>query len=59
MHIYAWKQNLKTSSYYIRTKTVNAVKFTVDPKYIKNLKKENKQTNYDVNDTESCMVCSA
>jgi len=60
MHIYTWKAGLKTSSYYVRTKTVNAVKFTVDPKYIKNLKKENKTTttNYDENE-ETCMVCSA
>lgn len=56
MHIYCWKKQLKTSSYYIRTKTVNAVKFTVDPNIIRKL---NKSTNYDEEDTEACMVCSA
>jgi hypothetical protein len=39
---------------YIRTKTVNAVKFTVDPKILKQL--NNKNYN---DDEEVCGVCSA
>lgn len=58
MHIYTWKCGLKTSSYYIRTKTVNAVKFTVDPKYLKKESKAvNTSTNYD--EEEVCIPCSA
>ena len=32
MHVYAWKQGLKTGCYYLRTKAVaSAQKFTVEP----------------------------
>jgi ribonucleoside-diphosphate reductase alpha chain len=36
MHIFAWKQGLKTGCYYLRTKaSVTAQKFTVDPGFLK------------------------
>jgi ribonucleoside-diphosphate reductase alpha chain len=48
MHVYSWKQGLKTGLYYLRTKpAVNAVKFTIAPE---NKKKECQ---------EECLVCSA
>jgi ribonucleoside-diphosphate reductase alpha subunit len=35
MHLYAWKQGLKTGCYYLRTKApVTAQKFTVDPRLL-------------------------
>jgi ribonucleoside-diphosphate reductase alpha subunit len=43
MHVYAWKQGLKTGCYYLRTKAVaSAQKFTVE-----------------VNAPENCVTCSA
>ena len=41
LHIYTWRRGLKTSSYYIRSKSSNeAVKFTVDPNIIKEMNKQ-------------------
>lgn len=64
MHVYAWKQQLKTSSYYLRTKTItNAVKFTVDVDIIKEMEnqKNNTQTsNLECkDDADECTMCSA
>jgi len=43
MHVYAWKQGLKTGCYYLRTKAVaSAQKFTIE-----------------VNAPENCLTCSA
>ena len=48
MHIYAWKQGLKTGMYYLRTRsTAKAQQFTIDPSKVKNNK-----NNYEV--CESC-----
>jgi ribonucleoside-diphosphate reductase alpha chain len=48
MHVYAWKQGLKTGCYYLRTKAVaSAQKFTVEP-----TKKSS------VSETD-CLMCSA
>jgi ribonucleoside-diphosphate reductase alpha chain len=48
MHVYAWKQGLKTGCYYLRTKAVSsAQKFTIEP-----TKKPS------VGDTD-CLMCSA
>ena len=48
MHVYAWKQGLKTGCYYLRTKAVSsAQKFTIEPS-----KKPS------VGDTD-CLMCSA
>ena len=61
MHIHAWKLGLKTSSYYIRSKTItNAVKFNVDVNIIKNMEKnkENKQQEI-VCEEDQCNMCSA
>jgi ribonucleoside-diphosphate reductase alpha chain len=44
MHVYAWKQGLKTGCYYLRTKAVaSAQKFTVEP----------------TKKPEDCLMCSA
>lgn len=56
LHIYAYKQGLKTSSYYIRLKTIaNAVKFNVDVDIIKEI--ENKKKIEE--EEEVCNICSA
>lgn len=52
IHILCWRKELKTSNYYIRTKTVMPVKFTIDP----NIKNNTIQQN---NEPDECMVCSA
>ncbi len=59
MYLYAWKQGLKTLSYYIRTKTnVNAIKFTIDKSILDKVKKNtNKNTNNKQED--ECLMCSA
>ena len=58
MHIYCFKSGLKTSSYYLRTEGVSAVKFNVDVKILKDI--ENKKNNKtDVKEDEECLVCSA
>lgn len=55
MHIYTWKRNLKTSSYYLRSQGVSAVKFNVDVNILKEIEsKKNKQE-----EVEDCLVCSA
>jgi len=49
MHMYAWKQGLKTGMYYLRTRPkARAVQFTVDPAVACSL--ENK---------DECTMCSA
>ena len=51
-HFWAWKNGLKTGMYYLRTKpSADAIKFTVDPKFINNKPKNN--------DNEGCLNCSA
>jgi len=58
MHVYAWKQGLKTSSYYLRTRTIaNAIKFNVDVDIIKEMQK-NKQKSNIINDEEECLMCT-
>ena len=70
IHFYAWKQGLKTGSYYIRTKAaVNSQKFTLDinkemeMKKKDELKKEDKSKKYECieqdDGTEICVMCSA
>lgn len=50
MHVYAWKQGLKTGCYYLRTKAAaSAQKFTVEPP---------KKPSID-NKPEECLMCSA
>ncbi|KEG14097.1 putative origin recognition complex subunit 1, putative,cell division cycle 6 [Trypanosoma grayi] len=42
MHFYAWKKGLKTGVYYLRSRpSVDAIKFTVDPKTVKLAKEAN------------------
>jgi ribonucleotide reductase alpha subunit len=53
MHFYSWKQGLKTGIYYLRTKaSASAQQFTIDPKLLNKLKKNN------VEDDEGCLMCS-
>lgn len=70
MHFYAWEKGLKTGMYYLRTKAaVEAIKFTVDQKYLadpqRNLpfqEAEVQQAQVGVAcniDDPSCEVCSA
>lgn len=57
MHIYSWKAGLKTGCYYLRTQSdVNAVKFNVDVKILKQMKldKDAKKV-----ENDECLVCSA
>jgi ribonucleoside-diphosphate reductase alpha chain len=55
MHMYSWKQGLKTGMYYLRSSSsVGAVKFNVSVDILKDIdNKKNKQENDD------CLVCSA
>ena len=49
-HFYGWKKGLKTGSYYIRSKSATkAQSFTIDPKFIEKIKKE---------EDEGCLMCS-
>jgi ribonucleoside-diphosphate reductase alpha subunit len=69
-HIYAWKNGLKTGSYYIRTKPITeATKFSIDIdqinsiKYKRNIKDLNLSNIKDIkiynNNYETCETCSA
>ena len=50
-HMWAWKNGLKTGQYYLRTKPASdAIKFTIDPKLIKNMK---------IQEHNVCDTCSA
>lgn len=56
-HIYAWKNGLKTGSYYIRTLPITeATKFSIDIEQINSIK--NKRNVCNLND-EICETCSA
>ena len=48
MHMYAWKQGLKTGIYYLRSKAkARPIQFTIDP------------TKYRKTEPEECLMCSA
>ncbi len=48
MHMYAWKQGLKTGIYYLRSKAkARPIQFTIDP------------TKYRKSEPEECLMCSA
>lgn len=55
MHIYCFKQGLKTGMYYLRSQGVSAVKFNVDVNILKNIEKKQKENT----ESEDCLVCSA
>lgn len=61
-HIYAWKNGLKTGSYYIRTKPITeATKFSIDIEQINSIKYKrniNDKKTYN-NNYETCETCSA
>jgi ribonucleoside-diphosphate reductase alpha chain len=58
MHIYAWSNGLKTSSYYIKTLAkADAIKFTIDNKIMNRVKREKQEI--DDEEHESCQMCSA
>jgi len=63
-HLFAWKNGLKTGSYYIRSKPVTeAAKFSIDIDEINLIKsKRNKNIKYKANildDDEGCINCSS
>jgi ribonucleotide reductase alpha subunit len=42
-HFYSWKNGLKTGMYYLRTQpAVDAIKFGLDPTFVKKIKEERK-----------------
>ena len=48
MHFYGWKKGLKTGCYYLRTKAaVTAQKFTVDPRFISSMVKQESEEHSD------------
>ena len=55
-HMWAWKHELKTGQYYLRTKpSTDAIKFTIDPRLInENNKQNNEVKNEDNNGCENC-----
>lgn len=54
MHLYAWKQGLKTGMYYLRIKTIaKTQKFTIEPKSSSSSEKE------PVKVPEECLMCSS
>jgi ribonucleoside-diphosphate reductase subunit M1 len=56
-HIYAWKNGLKTGSYYIRSQPITeATKFSIDIEQINSIK--NKRNVCSLND-RTCESCSA
>lgn len=56
MLMYAWKKNLKTGSYYLRTKpAAKAVQFTVD----KTKLKQERQTTCSLENKNNCIMCSS
>ena len=66
MHFYAWKQNLKTGMYYLRSQNAsNSGKFGIDPELEKRVKDENdSKLNQDIQacslrNPESCELCSS
>ncbi|EAN79747.1 ribonucleoside-diphosphate reductase large chain [Trypanosoma brucei brucei TREU927] len=49
MHFYSWKKGLKTGMYYLRSQpAADAIKFTLDPKAMKELPKPDKQSKEEV-----------
>eukprot|EP00796_Vickermania_ingenoplastis_P008327 gene8328-5838_t len=62
MHFYAWRSGLKTGMYYLRTKSaVDAIKFTVDPSRMKEIKaeEENQRGITNNNGPTDCLMCGA
>lgn len=55
LHLYAWKQGLKTGSYYLRTKpAVNSQSFTISPIMEEMFKQEHRE-----HEKEECLNCSS
>ncbi|CAH2560088.1 ribonucleoside-diphosphate reductase subunit alpha [Cardinium endosymbiont of Oedothorax gibbosus] len=53
MHFYAWKKELKTGMYYLRTKpAADAIKFTIQ-------KREKVETHFPGEGEEECLMCSS
>jgi ribonucleoside-diphosphate reductase alpha subunit len=67
MHLYGWKQGLKTGLYYLRTKPKNiAQQFTVDPEFLKKLYSKNTtnnntnvNTSVNIDEEDECFSCGA
>lgn len=67
MHFYAWKCGLKTGMYYLRTQgAVGAIKFTVDPTRLKEIKAGDTRTiqatggsTNESQDGKECLMCGS
>lgn len=72
MHFYAWKKNLKTGMYYLRSKSsANAGKFSIDPELEKRIREKQERGEQleqeeqavvlacSLENPESCMMCSS
>jgi len=51
LHFHAWKRGLKTGMYYLRTKAAtDAIKFTIDPQLVKDMKQQEDRHKLDASD---------
>jgi len=65
MHFYGWKKGLKTGSYYIRSRSENAGKFSVNPELEKKSRNKKKIATKEeilacsIDNKENCDLCSS
>ena len=62
MHFYAWQAGLKTGTYYLRTKAArDAIKFTVDSKYLNSEEEQNKlaKATCSLDNPDDCEMCGS
>eukprot|EP01082_Thalassiosira_pseudonana_P010282 g9449.t1 g9449 contig36:603671-606980(+) len=60
MHFYAWKKGLKTGIYYLRTRpAVNAIQYTVEKDALPEVDASPQQNIPTLDDSETCLSCSA
>ncbi len=58
-HLYGWRRNLKTGSYYVRQAgQAKAIQFTVDPKLVKKIAPKEEESPY-CKKIDGCVVCSS
>ena len=59
-HLYAWKNGLKTGSYYIRSQPITeATKFSIDIEQINSIKTKRNTSNLGIHNNDVCESCSA
>ncbi|KAH9586182.1 Ribonucleotide reductase large subunit [Trypanosoma melophagium] len=60
MHFYTWKSGLKTGMYYLRSKpAADAIKFTLDPKTLKEIKNSGGSTPTSSRQEDECLSCGS